>query len=211
MKFSFIVRGVGVAVLLIVWAVFSHIYTVKNNPSPVDLAIGISPILVFFLVVVWSAGGIRWFLLGLFSSISALIFIFLKHDHSVSIIYFTQNVLTNLGLGFFFLQSLSKSKTPIVTSFAIIAHNGKISSAVRSYTKHVTLAWSIFFFFNVAVSCALYFFYSVETWSVFANLLSAPLVLFMFMAEFGVRKLLLPEDKKTIMDTILAYRQSLQK
>ena len=52
----------------------------------------------------------------------------------------------------------------------------------------------------------LFFLASIEVWSVFANFLSFPLIMLMFVVEYGIRLRKLPHQKKhSIMDGVRAY------
>ena len=74
------------------------------------------------------------------------------------------------------------------------------------YSRQVTLAWTLFLLAISLISSVLFFFASIEVWSVFANFLSFPLILLMFAAEYLVRLRKLPHQKKhSIMDGMLAY------
>jgi uncharacterized membrane protein len=77
---------------------------------------------------------------------------------------------------------------------------------VEHYTRQVTIAWTIFFGCMFALSCLLYLPGFVAVWSVFANLLSPILVATMFVAEYLVRRLVLPAWERTsFLDGIQAF------
>ena len=76
------------------------------------------------------------------------------------------------------------------------------------YTRQVTLAWTLFFLGISLISTVLFLFGSIDVWSVFANFLSLPLILLMFVAEHLVRLRKLPHlERHSIMDSILAFRR----
>jgi uncharacterized membrane protein len=79
-----------------------------------------------------------------------------------------------------------------VTRFALLAE-GSLSPAGVAYTRGATLAWAVFSAAIAAASALLYFGGPLELWSLFANLLTLPLVGAMFVAEFLVRVRLCPE------------------
>jgi uncharacterized membrane protein len=93
----------------------------------------------------------------------------------------------------------------LCTRFAEVVHGSLTPEEVR-YSRQVTLAWTLFLLSIGLVSGALFFLASIEVWSVFANFLSFPLILLMFVVEFAVRRRKLPHQKKhNIMDGMLAY------
>lgn len=115
----------------------------------------------------------------------------------------------NLMMALLFGRTLAPGKTPLCTQFAGLIHKGTLTPAVARYTRHVTLAWTLFFVATTAVSTLLFAAASIVTWSTFANYLSLPLVGVMFAAEHACRRFALPgEPSPSIADTIRAYRQT---
>jgi len=92
-----------------------------------------------------------------------------------------------------------------VTRFAEMVHGSLAADEIR-YSRQVTLAWTLFLLAISLVSGILFFFADIGVWSVFANFLSFPLILLMFVVEYGVRLRKLPHQKKhSIMDGVMAY------
>ncbi|MEA3175818.1 MAG: hypothetical protein QOF42_3229, partial [Gammaproteobacteria bacterium] len=60
----------------------------------------------------------------------------------------------------------------------------------------VTLAWTLFFVGNLAVTFVLFAFAPLRIWSFFVNFVSLPLVLLMFVVEFAVRRRVLPQVQR---------------
>jgi uncharacterized membrane protein len=56
-----------------------------------------------------------------------------------------------------------------------------------SYTRKVTIAWSIFFAIQLAISIGLFCAAPLVWWSFFVNILDIPLVAAMFAAEYAIR------------------------
>jgi uncharacterized membrane protein len=97
-----------------------------------------------------------------------------------------------LALAAWFGGSLRPGREALVTRFARRTE-GSLSPEGLAYTRSVTLAWSLFCATMAGTSTLLYFLAPVEAWSLFANLLSLPLVGAMFVAEFTVRMRVCPE------------------
>ena len=106
--------------------------------------------------------------------------------------YFLQHVGMFLALAGWFGASLRPGREALVTRFARLVE-GALSPAGLAYTRGATLAWAAFSAAIAAASALLYFLAPLALWSVFANLLTLPLVGAMFMAEFLVRIRVCPE------------------
>lgn len=84
---------------------------------------------------------------------------------NIATLYFVQHLGTNLALGTLFGISLLGERQALVTQFALLAHNGKISPAQARYTRQVTLAWTLFFFVTAALSIGLFGWAPPAAWS----------------------------------------------
>lgn len=87
---------------------------------------------------------------------------------------------------FAFAESLRTGREPLVTG-VIARIRGPLPPELIAYGRHVTIAWSIYFAAQLAASGALIALAPLETWSLFVNVLSLPLMFVMFLAEFGYR------------------------
>ena len=108
-------------------------------------------------------------------------------------IYVVEHVSTQLLLGYLFARTLAPGQTALITQFARRVHGGVLAPAQQVYTRRATLAWALFFALDALISLALFVFAPLSVWSVFANLLTLPLVAAMFIGEYLVRRLLLPD------------------
>lgn len=119
--------------------------------------------------------------------------------------YLTQHVATNLLLAWFFGQTLIQKRTPLISAIATSIH-GPLTEDISRYTRGVTAAWTIFFLAQIALSLLIFYFFSIETWSLFANILNWPLVILMFMGEYICRKIMNPDfQHASIRESISAY------
>lgn len=102
---------------------------------------------------------------------------------------FLPSLAVNLLLAWFFGRTLAAGRTPLVTSFARLVHDSPTLAPERErYARQVTWAWCVFFLANVGISAALAAFAPLAVWSLFANVLAAPLVAAMFAAEYAYRR-----------------------
>ena len=106
--------------------------------------------------------------------------------------YFLQHIAMFVALAAWFGASLRPGREALVTRFARLVE-GALSPAGLAYTRGATLAWAVFSAAVAAASALLYFLAPLALWSVFANLLTLPLVGAMFVAEFLVRIRVCPE------------------
>jgi uncharacterized membrane protein len=106
-----------------------------------------------------------------------------------------------------FARTLTGPGEPLVTQMARRVHAGVLSEAQQRYTRHVTLAWSVFFAGMVLVSVVLFVWAPLAVWSAFATLLGGPLIGVMFVGELMVRLWVFPkEERASIGETVRAWR-----
>ena len=86
-----------------------------------------------------------------------------------------------------FARSLRPGWTPIVTALAS-RFRGVLTPEVERYTRIVTKAWCVFFTCQLCVSALLWLLAPVALWSLYINVLDAPMVVALFLAEFAVRR-----------------------
>ena len=99
-------------------------------------------------------------------------------------------------LGFTFGRSLLPGRVALCTQLADKEH-GPLSVQEVRYTRQVTAAWSVFFFVVTAVSILLFVSAPLRIWSFFINFCALPLVGAMFIAEYQIRRRILPGVKRT--------------
>ena len=140
-------------------------------------------------------------------ALAALAFSWPALSRNVGLLYFLQHAGVNLALAAFFGRTLFGPGEALITRIARIAMNGELSPCKIRYTQRVTVAWTAFFVINAGISTGLYLFAPLTVWSVFANLLNAPLVVTMFIAEhLWRRRVLPPEERPSIATAVRAWR-----
>lgn len=124
----------------------------------------------------------------------------------VSWIYFLQHMTINLLLGIWFGRSLLRQREPLCTTFATLLHP-VMHEQLRRYTYRLTQIWTLFFFAMATVSAGLFLLAPIHVWSLFANLLTLPLVALVFLIEYLIRiRVLPPEDHLGPTSAFRAYR-----
>jgi uncharacterized membrane protein len=122
-------------------------------------------------------------------------------------LFFIEHAGMNLLLAVTFGRTLTGESEPLCTRFARIIH-GTLEPDVVRYTRHVTLAWAIFFTSLFVLSCALYFGKFVAAWSFLANIASPILIATMFVVEYAIRLRALPNHRQIgILGGIRAFSQ----
>jgi len=185
-----------------------HLGSTMAHPPAISLLSGLMPVWVLALLLAWaSRQRIVW--LGVLLAVSVGLFWnldFLRQN--TAWVYFAQHAGTHALLGIAFGRTLfSGHAQALCSKIARIAHKG-LSEEMARYTWQVTLAWTLYFFSATLISVCLFAFAPLKLWSVFANLLTAPLLGLMFAVEYVVRRKVLPNEHHLgILATIRAYRE----
>ena len=204
-----ILRGLAIGVLILAWAALAHYGSAGDGSSNLAAALAVAPLVVIVVILLWRVMNPLWMVLGGLSVLALLAYLWPALRANVALLYFIQHLGTNLALGILFGRTLLSGRQPLVTHFALLAHDGQISPAKTRYTRGVTIAWTIFFLGMASISAVLFFFASAAAWSAFANLLSLLLIGLMFAGEHFVRlRVLAPADQSSVADTIRGYRLS---
>jgi len=204
-----IVRIAAIAGALVAYPVVAHMVAAAPPPAGLGaVAFAVAPLLIVAAMVGWRSP-YRIVTLVLCAAASALLW--LQADaiaQHLGLVYFIQSLCTNAALGLLFGRSLLPGREPLCTVFATMVR-GPLQPPVARYTRQVTIAWTVFFAAMIAISALLFALAPVTAWSVFANLLSMPLVAAMFIAEYAVRQRVLPDLPRThVLESLRAYWSS---
>jgi uncharacterized membrane protein len=196
---------VAVAVAIVAYSGLSH-YS-NSNPQSRDLAtiLALAPMLTIGFALIWRWNGI---LLAVLLSLVALLFLrryWPLLTNNFSIVYLIQQCGFYVLMSLTFGRSLLTGRVPLCTQLADKVH-GPLSPLELRYTRSVTLSWTLFFLANLAVTFVLFAFAPLRIWSLFVNFFSLPLVLLMFVAEFAVRRRVLPQvQRHGLLATLRVY------
>jgi len=202
------VRWVVIAAGAIAYPVLAHYSTspVAVTTTPwLGVGTSLAPSLAILLWLTWHSPK-RPAMLLLCVGVGMLLWGFWGAlERNFSWVYFIQHTGTNLMLAAVFGVTLARDRQALCTRFAEAVH-GSLAPEVLRYTRQLTLAWALFFIAISLISGLLFFLAPIETWSVFANFLTFPLVLLMFAIEFLIRRHKLPnQEKHSILDGMLAF------
>ncbi len=201
-----IMRGLGIAALVIGYPLLAH-YTNESAHNPnLGAVVAIAPVLLIGLMLAWHSprrlimmGALVLLCVALGASWSIL-------ENHFGLVYWLQNVAMQLILLMTFGRTLVAGRQPLCTRFAEALY-GPVTPQHEIYTRQVTLAWTVFFAAMALTSSVLFFLTPLAIWSIFANFLTLPLVALMFIAEYGVRRCLLPDMQHAhILDAVRAFR-----
>lgn len=204
-------RWLGIAALLVGYsllAYYSSTAEAHEHVPALGLSVSVFPALAFLFWLAWRAPHRASMLALCLVPVLLLTVYWPLLEQNFNWIYFIQNVGTNMLLGLAFGHTLVGGRRPLISRLAEIIR-GPLPPAVARYTRQATLAWTLFFVVMALVSTVLFLLAPITTWSLFANILSWPLVGGMFIMEYLVRLRLLPEEREHgILDGVRAYWKS---
>lgn len=207
-----LLTAAGIGALLVGYALLAH-YTsaVPEAGAGWAVLLAVAPLVLIGLGIARRGGmvGVATFCVG---SAALLAWAWPRLLHHVDALYLLQHVSINGSLGLLFGRTLFAGREPLCTTFAGLMQP-RISPAVVSYTRKVTIAWTVFFALVVSASLLLYAFAPVAVWSLFANVLTGPLVATLFVCEYLLRRLVLaPEDRGgKLLAAIDAYKETMRR
>ena len=199
-------RGVLIGILFAAYPVMSFIGARLPQPNVIGAFVAFAPMLIMLTWLSWQSAR-RSFLLVLIVLLLILLWdqraLLLRH---YDLAYLAEYAGMMTLLAWVFGRTLMHGQTPLVTRFALLTH-GTISPLITRYTRRVTLAWTLFFCLTAVSSVLLFATTPLATWAIFANIASPMLMLGMFVAEYLVRRRVVPADERA--GPIQAFRSYL--
>jgi uncharacterized membrane protein len=195
----------AVIVFFIAYSVLSHYSNL--NPQAHDLAVGLAlaPMLTLGFVLLWRWSGALIALARAAAAAWLLRAAWPLLLQNFSMLYLVQQAGFYFLMAFSFARTLRKDHIPLCTQLADKVH-GPLSALELRYTRNVTVAWAVFFLLNLAATFLLFEFAPLRLWSLFANFISLPLILLMFVAEYAVRRKVLPQAQRSgLIATLRVY------
>lgn len=193
------------AVGLGAYALLAHHLVSRDAGSVPALLTLLGPMVGAALWGLWSAGHR---LVALVLAVLATAVLLNGSRLPVPWLYLAQHAGIHLGLAWWFGRTLRAGREPFITQLARRLHD-PMQPTMVAYTRHVTLAWTIYFVSIAGTSFALFGFAPLAAWSLFANVLTPVSLVAMFIVEYLLRYRLHPEfERVAFLDAVRAYRAS---
>jgi uncharacterized membrane protein len=165
------------------YPVLAHVALTRNDPrwAGAGLAILVWGLLLNTLPAVWAAvvaGG-------------AVAGIALLAPGFPDLVLRASPVVINLALCAFFGLTLRRGHDPLITRFARLEHD-PLPAAVETYTRRLTVLWTLFFAAMAAITVALEIVASRPVYSLFSNVINWLLLLAFLIGEYLYRHVRFP-------------------
>jgi uncharacterized membrane protein len=144
----------------------------------------------------------RWLWLLIIAAAAALTYAL---GRSGAALYGVPHAAVYLSLLWLFGRTLVRGREAFITRLARHARGGVLPPGMETYTRRLTLAWCGFFAAQLAVSALLLRFGSLDSWSLFINVLNFPLLALMFGADYLFRVLRFGDSPASLATAIQAY------
>lgn len=145
-------------------------------------------VVVSFLVVKNLYQGHKWLALIL-CLVTLSIAASLWFDNKI--IIFLPPIIIPLMLAYFFGKSLIGNQPAFITVLAQKLRNTPLEEKEINYTRKITFLWVVFFILTVFEDIYLAYFTDIMTWSYVTNFLNYILIIFLFVIEYAVRRIVL--------------------
>ena len=196
----------AIVVFLVAYAGLSHYGNSAAKTHDLGVSLALGPVLVVGLLLVW-----RWthhLLVALATAVGTAML--LRHywpvlEKNFPLVYLLQEGGFYSLLAASFGRSLVGNRVALCTQLADQIHGPLTPQEVR-YTRRVTAAWALFFVSITAATLGLFLYAPLRTWSLFANFCVVPLIGLMFVAEYAVRRRVLPHaQRRGILAAVRVY------
>ena len=200
-------RIAAAGVVAVVWAIAAHVAS-ASRPAPVwGPALALAPLVLALAVMV--KGVFRPWVHALLALclLALLWWAWPWLQTRVAHLFFLEHTGVYLLMAAVFGRSLFGGQESLVTQMARQVHGGTLSARQQTYTRKVTVAWTLFFGGMVLTSSILFFWGSLTTWSFVVNLFGGPLIALMFVGEYLCRRAVLPAaERGTLRETWQAWK-----
>jgi uncharacterized membrane protein len=203
-----IVPWLGIAALVVGYPLLAHYTNESAHSRNLGALVAIAPVVLIAVALAWRSRR-RFIMLGVLVLLCIALWAgWPALENHFGLVYWLQHVGMQLILFVTFGRTLIAGRQPLCTRFAQAVH-APLTPRHEIYARQVTIAWTMFFAAMALASTLLFFLAPLATWSVFANFLTLPLVALMFIAEYWVRRWVLPDIQHThILDAVRAFRNS---
>jgi uncharacterized membrane protein len=195
----FIVLGI------IAYQALAHLALTNSSTYPVRMALVVLPMVALSCWIVLRSRNRALWLLILVGAAGATYLLAHGEGLGFAALCGVPHAAAYLFMLWLFGRTLLRGKEPLITRLSRQLR-GPLPAAMETYTRRLTLAWCLFFAAQLAASALLLKFGTVETWSLFINVLNFPLVGLMFAGDYGYRKLRYRHfPQSSIAEAVQAY------
>jgi uncharacterized membrane protein len=168
-------------------------------------AVVLAPLTVVAVILAWRALPRRLAMLAS-AGLGALVYgLWPLWRQNYALLSFVQESGVYGLLGLTFSRSMLPGHVALCTRLADRVH-GPLSPLEIKYTRRVTGAWAALFFLISALSILLYLLAPLRIWSIYSNFCVQPLVAAMFVAEYLLRRWVLPRRPRGgLLATVRVY------
>jgi len=181
-----VVVVVALAAALIGYEAAAHWAAAKGQGTVLGALIALSPVLTALLVLAVRTRRFAWFALAAGIVIALAVLLARQGAAALTLLYPLPSVVIYVLLLWWFGRTLAPGREALVTGLARHVH-GTLPPEIEAYTRRVTWAWCVFFAAMAFASVTLFALAPLEAWSLFANILTGPLIGLMFIGEYVYR------------------------
>lgn len=174
----------ALTLMLLSYPLLSHWFIQQGKPQYAVYLLGIWAG-IFALVSIFRQGKPQ--AAAVIALMLAIVLIMLPHWQGVNLLQLMP-VLLNVLLAVLLAHSLGKGRVPLITRLATVMRGGEMPTKVEAYTRRVTQLWCLLFFTMATVALLLAVFASLESWSLFANVLTYVFIAGFIVGEFVFRR-----------------------
>ena len=161
-------------------------WSVSDRPGLLQIAMLSLPLVLVACFGLLHSDRKRLWLVAIVAAAGGMYLLEHQEQLNTAAIYGLPHAAAYCFLLWFFGRTLQRGKEPLISRLARQVHGG-LPPYMETYTRRVTAAWCVFFAAQLAASAMLFAFASLDTWSLFINIVNLPSVAFMFAAEYLYR------------------------
>lgn len=161
------------------------------------------PMLIFIAPLVFLTGAFWYGLISrkplawLLFTVSCASILLLEYLGLTLYLLYLPPILLPLLLLYIFGRTLVNGREPLITAIGEAAR-GPLSTAMRRYTRRLTLLWCVVFATMIIWSAILPWLEQPELWSWFTNVINYGVVGILFFGEFMLRKKIFPDHNHPV-------------
>jgi uncharacterized membrane protein len=199
-------RSVAIVCVGLGYAVGLQWLMTRTPPSAWSGLALLAPMLAVTAVAAWRTGRKPWAGLAVAVAAALALQAAAGGGFAPERLYLLQHIAIQLALAGVFCATLRRGSRPLITRLAARVHAERLTPGMERYTRHVTIAWTVYFVAIAALSAILYETLPFTTWATLANLLTPVALVLMFTGEYALRYRLHPEfERATMRDALRAW------